>query len=173
MLHVRYTARDGGATLRTAAAESVLAAAAKTGARLLSASTDFGDGWFRFGSPAAGGAADRTLQIDLKPVHFPFQARAGTIKVTRVDLLLDQPNGADFSAPLPITITAGEGGTPQPSIQMKKNPLLGDAPYATVSYSEGQEQPIGKWSFSVPEAAYAALAVEDLLLIVYYTVSSA
>jgi len=169
VLHLRYTARGGGGTLKAAAAASVLAGAARIGARLLSATSDFGDAWFGFSTPAGGEATTRTLQLDLRPVHFPFQARGKTIKVTGVDLLLELEEGADFPSPMPVTITpGGEGADALAPVTMKKNTLLGNVPYATVSFADGEEKELGQWSFAVPDAQYAALEAKDLLVLVHY-----
>ena len=54
---------------------------------------------------------------------------------------------------------------------LKKSPLLGQVPYLSVGYGEGEEQPLGPWTFSVPEPAWSDLAVDDVLLIVYYRAS--
>jgi peptidoglycan hydrolase-like protein with peptidoglycan-binding domain len=169
VLHLRYTAREAGQTLKTAAAASVLAGAARIGARLLSANSDFGDAWFRFSTPTGGDPTTRTLQLDLRPVHFPLQARNKTIKVTGVDLLLELEQGTDLPSPIPVTITpGGEGAEALPPLTMKKNKLLGNVPYATVSFADSEEKDLGQWSFAVPEAQYSALKVKDLLLLVHY-----
>ena len=155
--------------MKAAAAASVLAGAARIGARLLSATSDFGDAWFGFSTPAGGEATTRTLQLDLRPVHFPFQARGKTIKVTGVDLLLELEEGADFPSPMPVTITpGGKGADALAPVTMKKNTLLGNVPYATVSFADGEEKELGQWSFAVPDAQYAALEAKDLLVLVHY-----
>jgi hypothetical protein len=171
VLHVRYTARDGGARLRSAASEAVLGGSAVEGARLLSMSGDSGDEWFRFTRPVEEGATARTLRVDLNPSLFPFRVRDKTIAISRVDMLLSMADGGEFAAPVPVTITAGQEGTPQAPVMLKKSPLLGQVPYLSVGYGEGEEQPLGPWTFSVPEPAWSDLAVDDVLLIVYYRAS--
>ena len=95
VLHVRYTARDGGEVLRQAASANlrtlVDAGAAAGSTRLLSVRHEFPTAWARFtAAPAgAGTAADprATLTLDLRREHYPFVAGAGPSTLLRVDLI--------------------------------------------------------------------------------------
>jgi hypothetical protein len=80
IVHVRYTAREGGAVLRSKATDNLEAAIAAAGAlgsvRLFSVRRDFPTEWARF--TAAGIDADHptaALSLTLRPEHYPFWSR--------------------------------------------------------------------------------------------------
>ena len=84
VLHVRYTARDGGDPL-LAKANGAALASRNSGVVLLSARHDFPDQWHLFFNPAGAG---QTLPLPLAREHFPFDSRGRTPKVTNVALVL-------------------------------------------------------------------------------------
>jgi hypothetical protein len=104
ILHLRYTARDGGELLRTKAnahlRELVAAGQAAGSTRLLSVRQEFPTQWAKFTAPVGNGtpASPRALTLDLRPEHYPFFAGAGgPSALTRVDLVAellgtDQPD---------------------------------------------------------------------------------
>jgi hypothetical protein len=169
VLHVRYTARPGGAALETEARKALAeSGVASGGARLLSAETDFGDAWFAFRQPLAPGAAARTLTLSLGAERFPFEARRGEIKIPRIDVLLALRDGTTLPAPLNLTITPpGEGATAH-VVPVAKNSLLGGTPTATLKLDEGSEGSLGSWSLAFAEPAFSALEVEDVLVVAYF-----
>ncbi|MGV1003419.1 MAG: insecticidal toxin protein [Candidatus Nanopelagicales bacterium] len=78
ILHLRYTAREGGQALRAKAMTDLrarIAAAQTTGShRLLSLRHDFPDAWAAYrAAPATAGF--RPLRISLTPAHFPYWSR--------------------------------------------------------------------------------------------------
>jgi hypothetical protein len=78
VLHLRYTARDGGAALRDAARQAVTAALPRAGTLLLSARTDFPDAWARFWAPVGTG---QRLELALDKTHFPYMASTEQLKL--------------------------------------------------------------------------------------------
>jgi hypothetical protein len=97
VLHVKYTARDGGETLKT----SALAAAVgptrtrpRTSTRLFSARHEFANDWFRF-LHAPETATGQTLNLDLKPEHFPFNFKGQRITINQVVLCLNLKDERD------------------------------------------------------------------------------
>lgn len=91
VLHMRYTARDGGSLLRRQAINQVKAlmdaATAPGSVRFFSVRHDFADQWARFqgAKPAQGERFE--LTIPLGPEHFPFASRDRLDRVERVQLL--------------------------------------------------------------------------------------
>jgi len=104
ILHISYTAREGGELLRTKASahlrELVAAGQAAGSTRLLSVRQEFPTQWAKFTASAGNGApaSPRALTLDLRPEHYPFFAGAsGPSALTRVDLVAellgaDQPD---------------------------------------------------------------------------------
>jgi hypothetical protein len=95
ILHVRYTARDGGALLRGKAIASLRDIIAKGTAagsiRLFSVRHEFPAAWARFQSQTPGKNQGYALSLNLCPEHYSFWSQAyidnGSSKVTRLDIL--------------------------------------------------------------------------------------
>jgi peptidoglycan hydrolase-like protein with peptidoglycan-binding domain len=82
VIHLRYTAREGGAGLRTEALESLPA----DGARMFSLRHEFPTEWHRFLHPVTG-AEGQPLRLNRMNERFPFRRPGATIRINRVDLL--------------------------------------------------------------------------------------
>ena len=81
VLHIRYTAREGGVPLRDAATARLrqLAkdAAAAGQARMLSVRHEFPTAWARFKAVAIGGDTERApLTLELRDEHYPYWSKA-------------------------------------------------------------------------------------------------
>jgi hypothetical protein len=76
VLHIRYTAREGGASLRRAALENlktlVEEARAASSVRLFSVRHEFPAEWMRFRSRTPAPDQRRALTFTLRPEHYPF-----------------------------------------------------------------------------------------------------
>jgi hypothetical protein len=127
ILHLRYTARDGGATLAAAAAaeakaklnQIALAESRRGLYRLLSARHDYGTNWARFLNPAPG--ADQVLTIDTPPDRFPFYTNGMDVKVSGVDVIAALTDPGDYT----LVITP-PGGAPQ-TVTLSADASLGGA----------------------------------------------
>jgi len=95
ILHLRYTAREGGDLLKSKAIENLETglktapdeAAFVGGRRLLSVRHDFSNDWARFTSATLGPSAPLArLELTLKREHFPFWSRGKAIALTRLEL---------------------------------------------------------------------------------------
>jgi hypothetical protein len=112
VLHVRYTAREGGAPLHSAAAAHVRGRAAEAAAagsvRMLSMRHEFPTEWARFTAAALGGQTEEAeLTIPLREEHYPFWAsRLSPIALHGVTLLAQPGNG---TKPAIIAATAALG----------------------------------------------------------------
>ncbi|MGE0525393.1 MAG: neuraminidase-like domain-containing protein, partial [Variibacter sp.] len=84
ILHLRYTARDGGEALRAAAAAAVSAtlsnAASGVLVRLFSLRHEFPSEWARFARASAAGAS--SITVDLSAARFPYFTQGRTIAVS-------------------------------------------------------------------------------------------
>ncbi|MBL7624408.1 hypothetical protein I7331_35195, partial [Frankia sp. AgB1.8] len=96
VLHVRYTARDGGDRLRGqartelgAAVDAALRSAGQHGlARAFVLRHEFPADWHRFVSPPAGTGAPWTMPVGLEKARFPFLVQSKPIAIRAVSLLV-------------------------------------------------------------------------------------
>jgi hypothetical protein len=94
VMHLKYTARDGGETLREVAPA---AATPSQGVCLISACHQFPSEWHRFLNPD-GAPSAQTLEFDLGANQFPFILRRNKIEITQVDIFVQPVDGADLSS---------------------------------------------------------------------------
>jgi hypothetical protein len=115
VLHLHYTALDGGDTFQQAVQADNAANAPTSGAIVLSASNDFPAAWQTFLAPPAGGA-DQVLTMNVVASKFPNWSRGKTITISSLTALATSPRPGNFvlrpEAPLPtgdITLTPVAG----------------------------------------------------------------
>jgi hypothetical protein len=91
VLHVRYTARDGGGLLRNGAVaqlrELIAAGQAVGSMRLFSVRHEFPAEWARFTTQVPPANHRFGLKLHLRPEHYPFWSQGRVKAVTRVDVL--------------------------------------------------------------------------------------
>jgi hypothetical protein len=113
ILHVHYTAREGGDLLRRYAVEN-LADAIKTGqaagsVRLFSVRHEFPTEWAKFKSAEGVSAANPVkLVLQFRPEHYPFWSQGKLQKVPRVDVFVRPSAGQNN---IDIFIGAGDDST--------------------------------------------------------------
>jgi hypothetical protein len=103
VLHVRYTARDGGQPLAQTVGAAVklqlnslaLAQSRKGLYRMFSARHDYGSNWSRFLNPGAGN--DQVLTLDMGTERFPFFTSGMDIKIGGIDVLANTADSSDFT----------------------------------------------------------------------------
>ena len=90
ILHVKYTAREGGGLLRRGATQTlrdaIAAAQAAGSVRLFSARHDFPNEWSRFQTQTPGTDERFELALNLREEHYPYWFQKDSSAVTRVDL---------------------------------------------------------------------------------------
>jgi len=103
ILHIRYTAREGGELLKTAAVvnlqKQIQKAQTVGSMRLFSVRHEFPTEWAKFRSPAgATGAAPATLALSFLPQHYPYWAQSfigqNKLSITGVRLIAEMPANA-------------------------------------------------------------------------------
>lgn len=91
IMHIRYTAREGGTLLRNGAIEHIkdlMAAAQALGSvRLFSVRHEFPTAWAKFQSQVPGPNQRFELALNLQREHYPFWSHGRLNGVTRVDIL--------------------------------------------------------------------------------------
>ena len=115
VLHIRYTARDGGGSFAGVVESAVrsqlnsiaLAESRKGLYRMFSGRHDYGTNWARFLNPGAGN--DQILTLDMAPDRFPFYTSTMDIKVSGIDVLAKTADASDYT--LVITPPGGAAQT--------------------------------------------------------------
>lgn len=115
VIHLRYTARDGGAAFSALVDQSVhsqlnafaLAESRKGLFRYFSARREFGSSWAKFFNPGPGN--DQVLSIDMPPERFPFYTNGLDVKVRGIDVLARTADSGDYT--LVITPPGGSAQT--------------------------------------------------------------
>jgi hypothetical protein len=173
ILHLKYTARDGGDGLRSDAAtslqtriNSMLVSLKDTGlTRLFSARHEFPTEWYAFLNPAAG--ADQVLTLNLIRDRFPYFASvAPALKIKSVELVADTTLAsinAIQAAPAPLA---------PPILDFTKDGYYGTMLRLILDYSASKKDS-GTWTITNPKVnpPLTSAQINDLLLIVHYEVS--
>jgi hypothetical protein len=96
VLHLNYTAREGGEALRRAASEQSQRHLPGAGVRLFDVRHDLPDAWSMLSHPAPG-ACQATLPLRLGRGHFPYLPCDRDVRITRLDLFVevDDPDCRD------------------------------------------------------------------------------
>ncbi|GGP94038.1 Tc toxin subunit A-related protein [Streptomyces melanogenes] len=200
VLHLRYTAREGGTNLAQTAVRELRAAlngwlhagGGKALYRTFSARQDHPDQWSRFLAAAPGSAA--TITFTVAKSRFPYLFHDESIKLTSPELVVVLSDGlapgtttrylrlyADHE-PLSATLTGPDGA--HGGSALPANPALGGQPTAGFDGVKGKVTGTGQnWAITVPAERIAALAPEllrdgrlnpdafvDLLLVWQYSV---
>src|SRR5262249_11173139 len=118
ILHVRYTARDGGARLKQAAASHARDCIARIApVRLFSMRHEFPSEWARFKS-------GQELNVDLKPEHYPFWTRGPWGNMGRGPSLVESARSASVS--MLARARSSEGQPVQPRVTTKGRTASGN-----------------------------------------------
>jgi hypothetical protein len=173
IMHVRYTARDGGEQLRSDATTSLqtkintmLVSLKDRGLmRMFSVRHEFPTQWHAFLNPVSA-AADQVIDLEITKDRFPYFANAATLKITRVELIAD----ASVTAINAINVTPAPLNPPPLNIS-------GDGYYGAnlrlvLDYTTSKKNP-GTWTLR-NVAANPRLTrdkIDDLIVIVNYELS--
>jgi hypothetical protein len=192
ILHLQYTARDGGEVLRNNVKQAVQTglneialAKSRTGIYcLINARHEFASNWQKFLHPASG---DQVLTLDISPDRFPFITNGLYIKITGIDFVAKLSNAGDYTL---LVTPPLDNTTPKPERTMKKNADLNGLHEFYLSNNSNPplvKIPIGSTSIPNPSLTWSiqlkssdatnyrslsASEIEDLLLVVKYEVSS-
>jgi hypothetical protein len=100
ILHLRYTAREGGDVLRRAAMSSLREAIdmgeAASMVRLLSVRQDFPTAWAAFKSGPLANGQRPEIVLELTPTHYPYWAQGKLGGMARIDLIARAPGNGDL-----------------------------------------------------------------------------
>ena len=181
VLHLYYTALDGGAEFQNTVVTNNEATQPTSGIKVFSAQNDFAapaptaanpypvTPWQAFLATAVS-PANQTLTLSISPSKFPAWTRGKTISVTSLTVLtVGWPAGSFTLAPQAPLPTATVALTPVPKVT-EPNVCSGTIPMPA-------NTPLGPWSFELQQqgaADFRSLSkteISDVLLLVSYAVS--
>ena len=145
VLQLKYTARDGGETLKGEAKRAVVDATPRAGVRLFSARHEFPTEWHRFLNPEVT-ATEQRLELTLTRDHFPFMAYGTSVTVSRLELFLliknrliyegdappyDQSAPGIPNSPLKVSVTPPDAAASGSTV-LRRDSVYGGVPHATI-----------------------------------------
>jgi hypothetical protein len=165
VLHLRYTAREGGDLLRQAALESLSAElAALPLRRAFSARSEFSTEWNAFLRPAEG-ASEAVLGVELAERLFPFFTHDAGLKISNLELVAVVKDPANWQS---TDITVKTASNLQTVALIGSSAFYAEQPTAAVAYAGGMSP--GTWEIAVPVGQLGPPTdwADDLILIVTY-----
>jgi hypothetical protein len=172
VLHLRYTAREGGQRLKAAAkaalADAIGEDAEKPQARMFSLKHEFPNEWYALTRTAAAAEQTFTLAKD----RFPFLYRGRTLTAGRVQVFAALKEGAELAS-LTLDLTPPGGQVMEIELEPRKGWRSVLAPKKSPDAgAEIKATPAeAGWILKTTSGELAA-KVEDLLLVCAYTVAS-
>jgi hypothetical protein len=149
VLHMRYTARDGGDGLRSQALTDVVRATHRTGVRIFSAQQSFATAWHQFLFPPDSPTdTDQMLALDLGADRLPVLLPGAKIRIEKVDVLLklsdtplvqgDDPPSMQYDESLaPLLAAPAPENQPVGPLPLRRDFLFGGLPHATFPDATG------------------------------------
>jgi len=151
VMHVRYTARDGGQEFGNVVRAARKVESREAGAppndplkapptgRLFSAAHDFADAWFAALDQPAGGV--QALPLDLSPGRFPEPPRGKKLVVDHIIVLLKLEVGQRYPEELTVTLVPpGQNGVAKALVSDTDPPV--QMPRALYDFNKS---PLGTW----------------------------
>ena len=181
VLHLRYTARDGGDDLKSGAIANLKSglnsirrmSQAQGLTRMFSLKSDFPSEWYRLTNPP-NATADGTSELILARNRFPylFSGNQITLTITGIDVYaVPDPSVQDPTFPDFLNVSVPGNSTP---LDWSNPTAIGPVPgkSASASVSVTAQEGTAKWALKVPAAHVATLRdqASDLLFVCRYKV---
>lgn len=140
ILHVRYTARNGGGLLRNGAVaqlrELIAAGEAAGSMRLFSVRHEFPAEWARFTTQVPPANHRYELKLNLRPEHYPFWSQGGVKAVTGVEVF-----ARSTATPTPGSVNIAAKGDKNDAAA-KPDPLIKDVNWGSLLVGKFKEIPL-------------------------------
>jgi hypothetical protein len=167
VLHLRYTAREGGDLLRDAALKSLtIGLAGIPLRRAFSSKHEFPTEWSAFLRPAQG-MNEAVLRLDLSEKRFPYFVGNLGLRISEIQLVA-LVKDADAWSDMDVQVTAGNN---QGALTLKSVDDVYDGnPSGTLAY-QGADP--GTWTIAVPTASLGAPSgwIDDAIVICTYEIT--
>ena len=168
VLHVRYTAREGGDLLREAALQSLNAELTELASlplrRAFSAKSEFPTEWNAFLRPPEA-SVQAVFHVELGEHLFPYIAHNAGLRIIKLELVTLVKDPANWQS---TTITVSTANNVQTPTLAGSSALYDGHPSASAAYASGALP--GTWDISVPlnQLEVPAEWADDLILIATY-----
>jgi hypothetical protein len=161
VLQIKYTAREGGSSLKdkaNAALKDLLKDIENAPlARLFSLKHEFPTDWYRFLHPSDLAATSQTLTMDLSSDRFPFQFRGRKIEFNQVDLFMSFKESThnvvyDGGGELTVSLTSAKEGVPGSPVSgklVREKSQMKNMPHASFTLPGSSSSPSGPVSASL------------------------
>ena len=170
VLHLYYTALDGGGAFQHAVQDNNAANVPTSGVRIFSAQNDFQSAWQAFLAPA-NAPASQVLTVSISPVKFPAWTRGKTISVTSLTVLtISWPAAVSF-------VLVPQAPLPAAAVTLNPVPHATEPNVCSGSITTPANTSPGRWSFELQKqgaADFRSLTgndIGDVLLLVGFSVS--
>jgi hypothetical protein len=170
MLHLYYTALDGGGAFQQTVQNNNAANVPASGVRIFSAQSDFQSAWQAFLAPATA-PANQVLTLNISPAKFPPWTRGKTISVTRLTVItVSWPAAVSF-------VLVPQAPLPGAAVTLNPVPHATEPNVCSGTITTPTNTPPGRWSFELQKqgaADFRSLTsndIGDLLLLVGFNVS--
>lgn len=182
VLHMRYTARDGGAEFKQSAHKAIIDATqrwvevadAQGLIQFVSMKHEFGTAFHKFLNPDTEG--NYLTTITLTPQHFPFLFQQKGVQIEEVTAVLKLKDGFDFD---------------RDALNLSINDVIGDrdeiielasSPHITYTHLNSEISDIEDWEFNLSgidltdeesdsETHHKSKPLQDIVLLIRYTIA--
>ncbi|MGC1121819.1 MAG: neuraminidase-like domain-containing protein [Candidatus Methanofastidiosia archaeon] len=162
VIHIRYSARDGGETfkqevedsLKDALNEMILKAGRPGLFRLFSMKREFPSEWHHFLHPSTG--EEHFMKMKLEKERFPFQFKDNTIQIKELAFFIKLKDGTNYNNTLTLSVTPPGGEEVTTDKFISNGDDLGGLPYAMW----GGTKVLGVWDLKAKESDIENLPAE-------------
>jgi len=155
VLHLRYTARDGGDTFKTAVKNAMTTAGPTSALQLIDARAQFPDAWYRFLHPTSADP-DAVLTLPLAEDQLAFLQGTDPLQITQVDVLSRWSSSATVTPSLALVLAApGLAPSPSANLSLSVDSALGGLCKDTISSVTASP---GAWTLTLRTSDVNALA---------------
>jgi hypothetical protein len=179
IIHLKYTARDGGEALKSSATASLnaqinqmlVSLQDKGLMRIFSAKNDLSTEWYRFLHPVTPGS-DQVFTLNLDASRFPLFAQGKTIKIRSLELIVD-------TATKPVNNLQYSQASATGTISLTNTGAYGNWANATIDYNSSKKDP-GTWTITNPisnprltdsNPQGTDILIKNMAIIVHYDIS--
>ncbi|CAM4076720.1 neuraminidase-like domain-containing protein [Zobellia nedashkovskayae] len=171
IIHMSYTARDGGSQLAQSANTELQDLIPENSAKLFSLKHEFPNEWHKFLHP--NGGEDQEFIADIKSNNYPFflGKNINALKIKRIEVFVESSAISDFELLMKVTNTDYEAA---PSL-VSPNPSINNVHYSSRDYGAGiKPNALGELRFKIKAAGapdnFTSLnsdMIDDLFILIY------
>lgn len=194
IIHMNYTARNGGEVFKQAVVSDLVTAVNEMVSgdnppglyQILSAKQGYSGEYHRWLHPPQD-QTDQSIALLINQQRFPFLFRSRTIRITGLDLLLNIENVTEYASAAPLEITVTTPGNTAETVQLVSSESdFGGLPHGSIDFGQTPND-LGNWTITVTEANLANVAefltttmdehtrlnpeaIKDLIMIAHYRI---